>query len=50
MKFEYIYIAFDFGDLTNLNNLGGAGFHIILCQPNPKNVYEFWALLEREIR
>lgn len=46
-KFEYIRLSFDFGDLSDMNGLGGAGWRVVSIQPS--GPFTFFALMEREI-
>lgn len=47
MKHEYLRLEFDFGDLTEVNFYGEAGWRVVSVQPVAGNNFTFWALLER---
>lgn len=44
-RYEYIRLRLDFGDLEELNRLGGEGWRVVAVVPSSDH---FWALLERE--
>ena len=45
-RYEYIRLAVDFGDLSELNRLSGIGWHVVaVVQDEHAN----WMLLEREL-
>lgn len=50
MKYEYIRLAVDFGDLYDINRLGAVGWHVVGVQPIPGEDYRVWVLMERELK
>ena len=46
LKYEYIRLVVDLGDLAELNSLGSAGWRAIIVFPG-KDEHSFWVLLER---
>lgn len=46
MRYEYIRLFFDFGDLEEMNRLAGTGWRVVSVQPDEQT---FIALLERTI-
>ncbi len=52
MKFEYIRLYFDFGDLSGLNSLGSNGWRVVtvtLDGGDRRQGRQYVALLERSI-
>jgi hypothetical protein len=50
--YEYIRLGFDFGDLSELNQLSSVGWRVVSVQPDPYEFllrHNFFALLEREL-
>jgi hypothetical protein len=50
--YEYIRLGFDFGDLSELNQLSSVGWRVVSVQPDPYEFllrWNFFALLEREL-
>lgn len=46
--YEYIRLEMDWGDLSELNQLGSAGWRVVAVQPNWKDHNSSWVLLERK--
>jgi hypothetical protein len=49
MRYEYIRILVDFGDLEQLNNLGSVGWHVVATAPHDSDRFQTWVLLERPL-
>ena len=47
MRYEYIRLLFDFGDLSELNHLSSVGWRIVSVVRYDQHAY--WALLERPL-
>lgn len=50
MKYEYIQLGFDFGDLEKMNRLSGDGWRVVQVVPGRFGEYPYIALMEREIK
>jgi len=51
-KYEYIQLRFDYGDLSEMNQLSSVGFRVVVVSHEPSdNEYQgdYFALMEREI-
>lgn len=49
MKYEYIRLSFDFGDLAELNGLGSAGWRVVAVEKDAMGAHRHFALLERPL-
>jgi hypothetical protein len=49
MRYEYIRIELDFGDLSELNKLSSHGWRAVSVVENQENNYKYWCLLERPL-
>lgn len=49
MKYEYIRLKFDFGDLEEMNRLSTSGWRVISVTPDQDRARVNWALLERPL-
>lgn len=49
IKFEYITLLVDFGDLGDLNGLGAAGFEVVSVTHHPTRAYKHNVLLSRRL-
>lgn len=44
--YEYIRLAFDYGDLAEMNSLSSVGWRVVSVQPTGE-AHIYWALFER---
>jgi len=49
MRYEYIGLDFDFGDLSELNRLSSVGWKVCAVLKEPLSTHSFTALLERPL-